>query len=158
MEMELHGEDRIFEAFNDWLRKYEFAARVESLELDFGFYRSENSIAISFTVSEDADTHWRSWTKSLGFPPELDLFWTSFLHELGHSETIYEMDKQTLDECALIEIFGTIQEYLEMPREIAATLWARDFCVQNPEAVHELVDTVRPHILQFFADNDISLE
>lgn len=153
--MELKGVDELLEVFNTWLDANGFATRVD-IDEDFGYFTKTDEIVISFVNVAEADAAWRHWTDSLGFPPELDVFWTSFLHELGHAETTYLFNRADWELYRNSIGLVTIQEYFELPIERAATEWALRFVQERTEDVAALVAAARPAILKFFELNNIT--
>ena len=144
------GEEKITTSFNIWLEKYGFSARVDGMEPDFAWYRSDNTIVYTFVMSEIANEKWNSLLfNELDCQYKIDPFWSSFLHELGHSETvdfISDEDWRVSDDLSYEEYFHTV-------REITATKWAVNFINTNPSAVQDLIDLVMPSINEFMKKN-----
>ena len=154
--MKLKGVDELLEVFNSWLEDNGFSTRVGDIEEDFGYYSGIDEIAITFVNAVEADAAWRIWTQSLGFPPELDVFWTSFLHELGHAETIWMFGKADWEKYARDIVYASHEEYFNLPIERTATEWALNFVQEKTEAVVELIAAARPAIIKFFELNEIT--
>ena len=163
----LKGEWAINHAINNWLRKYHFKARVRGLDTDFFWYHSSNTIGYSFAQTEESSSQWELLLSELGLKYELSGFWTSLLHELGHSitwssftdEEIDEYDEmkellQKEDESSFAENVHSI--YFRLPIELAATQWAVEFINTRPEAVEELTKMVAPKIQRFYKLNKIT--
>ena len=88
----------------------------------------------------------------LGLFYEIDAFWISFLHELGHAETWYLVDEEDWD---MPESVNTMEDYFRHPRERIATEWAVDFINEHSDLVADLSRLVRPAICKFFELNNI---
>jgi hypothetical protein len=137
-------EDAINDAFNSWLEKYNFSARVYGMDYEFGYYPEENDITYSFLYIQEVENHWNEFVASLGCRYEMSHFWTSFFHELGHSETMHLLTKEELDYSASRAVVANNAEYFELPREIIATKWAVNFINNEIDKVMELINMLRP--------------
>lgn len=162
----LKGERAINHAINRWLRKYHFKARVRGLDTDFFWYNSSNTISYCFAQSEEASSQWELLLSELGLKYELSDFWTSLLHELGHSITWPSFTDEEIDECNdMKELLQKEDEssfaenvhsiYFHLPIELAATQWAVEFINTRPKAVEELTKMVAPKISRFYILNNI---
>lgn len=153
-------EEKITQALNNWLKKYNFDVRVDYMGSDFQWEWDENLIIYSFLATEDTITTWNEFLDELGCEYVIDQFFSSFLHEVGHSITYWDFDEEELDEyfdtVAWIQVSnessfaeGSLKTYFNLPVEITATRWAVKFINENPEAVSELVNAVQPLIKEF---------
>ena len=147
----LIGESLINEAFDNWLEKHGFDARIRGLEEDFYWGSDTDTIAYGFVHSEQVIEDFTSVCNDIGLKYEIDIFWLSFFHELGHSMTYHFV---TDDEAWEAE-FMSGMEYYYCKREIIATEWAVDFINQHIDLVKELMECVRPAIINFFVKNNI---
>ena len=150
----LIGENQINEIFNEWLEDNGFDARIAGLEPDFGWYMSSDTIAYSFVVAEKFDKAFQRVCEDLGLNYEIDIFWLSFFHELGHSETYHCVDEAAF----LVDADLLGDDYYYHPREIIATEWAVDYINTNIDKVKMLMQMVRPAIVRFFTVNNIQSE
>ena len=104
---------------------------VESNE--FAYYYAESKICVTDTKS-DFDNEFLSLARENGLNEEVSAFVISFFHELGHNETIddveeeYEGNKNDL----------TMEEYFYLEEEFLATEWAIDFCNENMDIVKKI--------------------
>ena len=62
----------------------------------------------------------------------------AFLHELGHYNTVYNFNRQSLSMYNFIKVFQDSFGYWEVPDEMAANIWVVDFVNENIGAVEEL--------------------
>ena len=150
----LIGENQINEIFDEWLENNGFDARIAGLEPDFGWYMSSDTIAYSFVVAEKFDKAFQRVCEDLGLNYEIDIFWLSFFHELGHSETYHCIDETAF----LIDADLLGDDYYYHPREIIATEWAVDYINTHIDKVKMLMQMVRPAIVRFFTVNNIQSE
>lgn len=152
----LIGEELINNAFNSWLEKYGFSARVYGLDNEFLYFPEDDEITYSFVYVQEVEKSWEQFFLDLGCRYELSSFWTSFFHELGHSETISQLTKDELEYSAQRAVVANNAEYFELPREFIATKWAVNFINNEIDKVEELIDLLNPIIRNFFIVNDIS--
>ncbi len=79
--------------------------------------------------------------------PLLHLFTWSFLHELGHFETVHNMIDDTDDrfrlKCAIDSTRDNFEEYCIMHNEVIANNWAREFVLENIGLMKEFDRQVR---------------
>ena len=162
--MSLQGLGLINITFNHWLKKYGFAARVRGVDEDFFWYH-DDTISYSFFFPVDAAKNWKMLMEELKCEYTIDLFFTAFLHELGHSHTYHWFDEDEIQEynetCRLIaeepSSFAESLEYVytHLPIEYEASTWAVNYINTYPERVKELVDLVSKAIGLFYKLNDV---
>ena len=147
----LIGESLINDAFNSWLEKYGFETRVRGLENDFYWGVNSDTISYSFVHTERFVKDFTCVCKDVGLQYDLDIFWLSFLHELGHGQTYHFVsDDEVLEADSL-----SGKDYYYCIREIIATEWAVKFINEHIDLVQELMNCVRPAIINFFIKNNI---
>lgn len=162
--MKLQGLGLINIAFNHWLKKYSFEARVRGVDEDFFWYHN-NTISYSFFFPVEATENWSRLMEELGCNYVLDEFYTAFLHELGHSHTYWDFEEEELDE--YYDILKLMDEepssfaesihytYTHLPVEYEASRWAVNYINTYPERVKELVDLVGKAVRLFYKINDV---
>lgn len=163
--MELKGLNLIKIALEYWLKKYNFSARIRKMDTDFFWYWSDNTISYSLFTPEEAMEPWADLLNELGCKYNIDVFFSSFLHELGHSATYYEFDDDEIDACDEIKALlrdepSSFAEdvhwvYFHLPVEIEATRWAVNYINTYPERVKELIDLVGKTVRLFYKLNDV---
>ena len=147
----LIGESLINEAFNSWLEKHGFDARIRGLEEEFFWGSDTDTIAYCFVHSERFIEDFTYVCNDIGLEYDIDIFWLSFFHELGHSMTYHFVD----DDEAWEADFLSGMDYYYCNREYYATEWAVNFINAHVDWVQELMDCVRPAIINFFVVNNI---
>ena len=162
--MKLQGLGLIDITLNHWLKKYGFSARVRGVDEDFFWYH-DDTISYSFFFPVDAAKNWKMLMEELKCEYTIDLFFTAFLHELGHSHTYHWFDEDEIQEynetCRLIaeepSSFAESLEYVytHLPIEYEASTWAVNYINTYPERVKELVDLVSKAIGLFYKLNDV---
>ena len=162
--MKLQGLGLIDITLNHWLKKYGFDARVRGVDEDFFWYH-DDTISYSFFFPTDAAENWARLMEELKCKYTIDIFFTAFLHELGHSHTYHWFDEEEVQEynetCRLIaEEPSSFTESLEyvythLPIEYEASAWAVCYINTYPERVKELVDLVSKAIGLFYNLNDV---
>ena len=162
--MKLQGLGLINIAFNHWLKKYGFEARVRGVDEDFFWYHN-NTISYSFFFPVDASENWSRLMEELGCNYSIDEFYTAFLHELGHSHTYWDFEEEELDE--YYDILKLMDKepssfaesihyiYTHLPVEYEASRWAVNYINTYPERVKELVDLVGKAVRLFYKINDV---
>ena len=144
----------ITKELNNWLEKNEFKVRVRGDADDFCWYGCSNTIEYSVRA---ADKHLRLWSQlldSLGLNAEIDPFYSSFLHEVGHSITYYDFTEEEVEEYyevlkKLIDSEDGVWTYFNLPLEIAATKWMINYINTHFDAIRDLVDAVRPLLVNY---------
>ena len=149
----------ITKELNNWLEKNEFKVRVRGDADDFCWYGCSNTIEYSVRA---ADKHLRLWSQlldSLGLNAIIDPFYSAFLHEVGHSITYWDFTEEEIEE--YYETLESMDEepdsfveditwtYFHLPMEIVATEWMVNYINSHFEAVKELVDAVRPLLVNY---------
>lgn len=150
----LIGESLINNAFNSWLEKNGFQARVSGLDNEFYWGCSSDTISYCFVHSETFIEDFTYVCNDIGLEYDIDIFWLSFFHELGHSMTYHLVD----DDEAWEADFLSGMDYYYCNREYYATEWAVNYINRNVEKVQELMRLVKPFIINFFLVNDIKEE
>ena len=162
--MKLEGTGLINIALNNWLKKYGFKARVRGVDTDFYWYY-DDTISYSFFFENEAAENWYALFEELGCQYDVELFFTAFLHELGHSCTYWNFEEEEINEHE--EMKRLIEEepstfadnlhyvYTHLPVEYTATKWAVDYINSYPERVKELVNIVSKTVAIFYKINDV---
>ena len=147
---------KLNQALSSWLEKYGFDTVVEGVEESFGYYYSRDSIVYALSIRESAIKSWGLLMEEMDCPFIINQFYTSFLHELGHAQTLDLLSEEEEqfsndEEIRLSQLDDLLQadyEYYHLPREIIATEWAINFMRENKEAIHDLVVTTAPLLEQ----------
>ena len=162
--MKLQGLGLIDITLNHWLKKYGFDARVRGVDEDFFWYH-DDTISYSFFFPTTAAQNWAKLMEELKCKYTVDVFFSAFLHELGHSHTYHEFNDDEIQEhneiCRLIaeepSLFTESLDYVytHLPIEYEASRWAVNYINTYPERVKELVDLVSKAIGLFYSLNDV---
>lgn len=141
--------DAIKNILNNWLIKNNFSARIRGFEEDFGWYHSDNTIVISVLYTEKEEKRWLNFLEEFEPMYDVPVFVSAFLHELGHSETYYDLNDEIIDEDEetkrLLEEEPNTFEcdiydlYYHLPMEIVATKWAINYMNTHFKQVKDLV-------------------
>jgi len=126
---------------NKWLKEHNFYSRVKSSD-----YFCYNTIDDLIYVSKEIPDHindYKYYCNSLGLSKNVNDRTLCFLHELGHSETIWDINDYV---CLFDRFISRIIDkpsrskfnrrlkcnlYYRLPTERAATKWAIDFINNN---------------------------
>ena len=162
--MELKGINLINLTLNHWLKKHNFKARVRGADTDFFWYH-DDTISYSFYFPQEAADNWSNLLEELNCNYVVDIFFSAFLHELGHSCTYSGFSEDEIDEynetLDLMDMEpssfaeGLEYTYTRLPVEIAATRWAVNYINSYPEHIAELVDSVGRALTLFYKLNNV---
>ena len=128
---------------------------------DFSYFYIDSSIEYTFVVSERMNRLFMEYAKSIGLKTKIDIFLLSFLHELGHHETLDEIDDDDEEYSRLIkenlnsDNDDNCKIYFALPNEKMATEWAINYINNNTDAIKNLWDQLQPAIMKFYAVNNI---
>lgn len=162
--IKLRGVEDINKALNKWLADNGFETRVRGLEEDFFWYINDNTISYALVCSEASTKAWNNLLGELNCHYDIDVFYSSFLHEVFHGETYHTLDETDLDISDTMKMiinddpdfFDDIYDiYFHLPIEIVATQAAVDFINNYPEKVQQLVETTSAAIAKFYELNGV---
>ena len=132
-------------ACNLWLEELGFTTRVDRNHI-WSYGIDIDTIEIEM-IEQDLDSAeaWDSFLYDhLKCPIVFGSFITSFLHELGHAQTVCFFTDEDIEFSR--SILSTM-EYFESPLEIAATNWAIDFMINNTDKVELLNALIQPILI-----------
>ena len=128
---------------NNFLLENHFDETAKYVAESDSYYDSgEELIVLGGLTVPTADEIFIKYCSSLGLSYEVDIEVLSFLHELGHGETLHIMtEEDEIDRNLTITLRNLLgaesKEYFMMyfttPIEAIATKWAVDFCNKNIE-------------------------
>lgn len=142
---------------NEFLEPFDATAFAGT---DFSYYYASSRIEYAFVTSERMDKLFMANAITLGLEVEVDTFLLAFMHELGHHETLDNIDDADYNYSADIkETLGTTDEdcltYYNLPDELAATRWAINYINNHREEIAELWNRLKVAIANFYATNNI---
>ena len=94
----LKGIKKINRSFNRWLKKYGFETRVRGVDTDFFYYHNDDTIGYSFFYPEASVDSWINILNELGCNYSIGVFYSAWLHELGHAQTFHIMNEEEIIE------------------------------------------------------------
>lgn len=130
------------------------------IDTDFNYSYSKSIAYYALVVPDRISKLFNSFFEVVSYGIEADIFLTSWLHEVGHNETmdlISEEDYQYSEERKK-ELTSSDEDcllYFNLPIEIAATNWAIKFIKENTDAVAALWKEIQPIIMQIYEDNSV---
>lgn len=158
---------KITSILDEFLTEYECTSTLTS---DFCYFSDSNIIGYSFLVEEVNDALFMNVINSLSPIVSCDIFLWSFLHELGHHQTIEdfsikELKKYYKTKAKLskrlskaktdLQKLELKKQYFVLPDEYAATAWAVNFVNANLNKVQALWTKLQPEILEFYKKNEL---
>lgn len=159
--MKLKGVTEINNILNEFLEQFDCSADIGE---DFCYWGHLSEINYAFVVSSNNDIWFKEFAHSLMPNLDCDIFLLSFFHELGHHETIDDIEDDVLKDCWKVK--GELNKkkvstkednfrYFNLPDEKSATEWGLQYMMNHQEEVAELWRKLQPAILNFYRLNDI---
>jgi hypothetical protein len=147
----LIGEDIVNAAFDAWFIKHNFKTRINGLDNEFFWNFDTDKVSYCFVHSDRFIEDFTEVCNDLGLQYDIDIFWLSFFHEVGHGQTFQDITDDEIWEADFLSGF----DYYYCQREVVATQWAVDFINNHFDLVIDLIEMVKPAIVKFFQDNNI---
>lgn len=169
MSKSLKGIELIDMVLNDFLKEFGVTARFG---FDFAYWYEEDEIEYSLIVPEEASIYFMNNFNRLAPHLECDQFLASFLHEVGHTQTLHLLDhtellycrdckeqisRQFTDFITEEEDKALHQQYFDLPDEYEATMWAIDYMTKNPEKVAVFWEKAQAAITMFYKLNKVGV-
>jgi len=150
--------NKVTQILNDFLKTQGYAEdeiHAEFIAEDDSYYDESSSvplIVLGGMTNKMADEIFMKYCKEeLGLNVDVDVITLSFLHELGHHNTIEFLDDEEMEASELTKFMLNIKNetnqeftekdymrYFTCPIEVEATMDAVAFCNHNPEVAKEL--------------------
>lgn len=149
------GMDKLTNVLDKFLEEFECTSIVDT---NFYCLITSNVIAVSLVVTEKNSSSFMSRVNRLYPDIHADEFLWSFLHEVGHIETINTLDDDELyfSKTQKKNKNITNEVYYELPDEFAATEWAANYMRENTEKVAKFWNEVQSVIMDIYKINNIS--
>lgn len=156
-------EKEINEYLENWLHNNDFDCSVR-MGTDFSFWTDEDVIQYALVITDHHMNLFEKVVEELGINYICDNFILSFFHELGHFETIWEIDDDVYEESQRRKLNlesrsvytdADYVEYYHLPEEIVATEWAVNYINNNPNKIAEFWGGLQPLLLTFYTVNQI---
>lgn len=156
MKKRLKGVKALTKCLDKFLAKWDLTSQFGT---DFAYLYYKRIVVWTLAVTQQNDIDFQNFFESLGCNVKCDVFLYSLLHEIGHSQTLDDINEEdyayALDRKA--EPL-TNAEYFRLPDEIAATQWAVDFLNEHTEEVREFWEEFVPLVMKFYEINNIEVE
>ena len=169
--MKLKKVSKINQVLNEFLAEFDAVCDMGS---DFCYWNSESLIHYTLVISERQNTHFMDNFNKLAPDINCDVFLASFLHELGHHETLHMFDdadeaycrdykemlhSRLINEIPIGEAEAEIyRQYFNLPDEYEATMWAIEYMRENADKVKELWEKIKVAIMDFYKANNVEVE
>lgn len=149
------GMDKLTNVLDKFLEEFKCTSIIDT---NFYCLITSNVIAVSLVVSEKNSSSFMSRVNRLYPDIHADEFLWSFLHEVGHIETINTLDDDELyfSKTQKKNENITNEVYYELPDEFAATEWAANYMRENTEKVAKFWNEVQSVIMDIYKINNIS--
>lgn len=150
---------KIDKILNTFLEDNDFECSAKA-DTDFAYYYKESLITYSLVVSERMDRLFLAHALRKGLKVDCGIFLLSFFHELGHNETIDEieddeyLESQTV-KATLSDSDADAERYFNLVDESLATSWAISYINNNIEIVKALALDLQSAIADFYEKYEI---
>ena len=157
--------DLLNKKLEEFFSKYDIELTFRVGE-EFAYFYEKDVVNYSLTTLGKQDVYFKKFFHKLDNRiKDIDIFMLSLLHEVGHfctlediiDDDLYEQEqrvKETLDGSKKTDNYI----YFSLPSEMAATLWAIDFIIENSEELSVLWTELQNHIMQFYKDNGVEID
>ena len=147
---------QITDILNDFLKPFDCVAVAGT---DFAYYPGSNTIEYALVVGDYHEKTFNSFCKKLFPEITANIFLWSFLHELGHNETVEDFeDEDWQDYINKINSCPCDEEYYNLPIEYAATYWAGKYMLNHQNEIKNLWNKLAPTILNFYKENEVKID
>ena len=158
----LRGLKEIDNIINEFLEPFELTAELGT---DFDYCYFEDKIHYSLVISDTSSKLFMENAEKRFPNVHADIFLWSLLHEIGHSETLDDLDSKTEKLC--IEIKNDLNEhtdwptetrhmiYFDCPDEKAATDWAGEYMMNHNEEITIFWNKLKIALYNFYKLNEV---
>lgn len=145
--------DTLTDYLQEFLNRNEIDCTV-SFGPDFAYWYKISDISVSCIVPEAKNDSFLNFVKILFPEIKADIFLWSFLHEVGHHETIDDFDDLEHQVYQFIVQRAEISDeyYYNLPIEKAATEWAGEFMKNNVSEVQRLWNNIQPVLKRLYTE------
>ena len=140
--------DTINKYLQEFLDRNEFDCEV-ALGRDFAYCYEKSLITYTLAIADKQGDSFLEFVKNLFPDIKADIFLWSFLHELGHHETLDDFEDiihLVYHKIINSDIAMSDEYYYNLPIERAATEWAGNYMKENFSEVARLWQKVQPVI------------
>lgn len=158
------GVNEINDILNGFLDEFDAYAEMGH---EFAYVYAKSKIEYTCFLDDNSETYFIKNFHKMAPDIECDPFLVSILHELGHHETLDDIDmfeeiyclaeKDAISERYANKNFNTEQElydaYFNLADEYEATTWAINYIRENAVKVKELWSKLKPALENFYKLN-----
>lgn len=125
------------------------------LDTDFCYYYNSSTIGYPVVMQKEMDNYFMDFAESLGLNVDCGCFILSLFHEIGHNETLDDIDDKIRAYCqdvkaTLSSNFNDIQTYFRLEDEIRATRWAVNYINKHPMKIKMLTRQLEKEFEKFY--------
>ena len=152
MSLNMSAITELNKVLNDFLEPFDCSAYFND---DFCYWYVGSKINYTLVVTDNQADSFLAFAESLFPSIHADIFLWSFLHELGHHETLDDFDEEThlLYRTIVNNENLSDEEYYNLPLEKAATEWAGNYMLSHISEISKLWNKIAPLIQQFYKEN-----
>lgn len=133
--MEITYTKKLVKEVNKWLKKNGFTTRcVFDKETDLSYSPDEDLIYVPESYNGEPDSLFMRCLRNFGLTSDFDTITLSFLHELGHAQTLHLLTTKESKNCDVLKATYAIAideddddfylKYWEVTDEVMANKWA----------------------------------
>lgn len=127
---------------------------------DFCYLHDSNTVCWTLVASKLRCDEFAEFFEQMGCAVKADIFIYSLLHEVGHAFTIEELSDMdwnySQDRKASGEL--SMEEYLRLPDELAATRWAVEYLNTHIDLVERFYRELQTAIMNMYKLNHIEIK
>lgn len=146
--------DTITEYLQEFLDRNELDCGV-ALGTDFSYIYPRSLVTYTLVVTDIQQDSFLKFAESLFPEIRADIFLWSFLHEVGHHETLDDFEDiyhQAYHQLINSGIELSDEYYYNLPIEKAATEWAGEFMKNNVSEVQRLWNNIQPVLKRLYTE------
>ena len=154
--------DAIKNVINDFLLPFELNCEIGT---DFSYYYNDNLVEVSLVTIDRASKNFLDFVEKEFNFIHADIFLWSLLHEIGHHETLDDLDDDAYELSQEIKrnlqtdnnIKDEVRDYIyfNLYDEYIATEWAANYMEEHYQEVKEFWNKLQPLILNFYKKYEI---
>lgn len=155
----MKGSEKINKVLNRFLKNNGFELSAK-LGTDFAYFYDKSEITYSLVNSERMNKLFKNYAYELGLGYDCGDFLLAFFHEIGHDQTMEDLDDDLEEECSLIkktlsDTDKDANKYFRLYDERVATEWAIDYINNNKQKIQNFVYELAPAITDFLKINEV---
>ncbi len=142
------AKEKFLTAIKSWCVNHNFDITAIKFADDFGYNPIDKEIEWGIWNYHDVDNYFAQFLHEYGCEWSMPGMAASFLHELGHNQTLSYFTKEEIQLCELTKMFDHgetddewfMERYWMIPTEFSANMWVINYVNAHPFALHSLIN------------------